>query len=248
MAAQTDTRFTLFIVDVSTEKQPIKPPPELNVTVIPAPNRGYAHSVNLGLKQARNHFSQFCVINPDTVLSQNFVAKVKTSLSAHPGAIIGGKIYYAIGYEYHRDRYRPADQGKVIWYAGGTIDWNHALTPHRGVDTVDRGQFDRFEPTGFVNGCLMCLDQSVINTVGYWDESYFLYFEDSDYCERAKRKGVKLYYDPAIVIWHKNSQSTGGSGSTIHQKYQARNRLIFALKYAPLKTKLHLIRNLIWHR
>ena len=36
----------------------------------------------------------------------------------------------------------------------------------------------------------------------------------------AKKKGVKLYYEPSIVIWHKNSQSTGGSGSQIHLKYQ----------------------------
>jgi len=86
------------------------------------------------------------------------------------------------------------------------------------------------------------LDKSAIDKLGYWDETYFLYFEDSDFCVRAKRMGIKLIYDPRIILWHKNSQSTGGPGSKIHEKYQRINRLRFGIKYAPLKTKLHLIK------
>ncbi|PJC81928.1 hypothetical protein CO007_02130 [Candidatus Roizmanbacteria bacterium CG_4_8_14_3_um_filter_36_10] len=89
----------------------------------------------------------------------------------------------------------------------------------------------------------MVFDKEVIKRVGLWDESYFLYFEDADYDEKAKRKGINLYYDPSIVIWHKNAQSTGGAGSSLHQRYQERNRLKFGLKYAPLKTRLYLIKN-----
>ena len=134
----------------------------------------------------------------------------------------------------------------MLWYTGGSIDWAHAITPHRGVDEVDEGQYDVFEKTEFINGCLMLFDQSVISRVGWWDESYFLYFEDADFCVRAQRKNVSLYYDPSIVIWHKVSQSTGGSGSKLHVKYQERNRLRFGLKYAPFWTKLHLVKNYLF--
>ena len=79
----------------------------------------------------------------------------------------------------------------------------------------------------------MLYDKSVLDRVGFWDESYFLYYEDADLCVRAQQAGVKLFYDPTIVIWHKISQSTGGSGSSLHEKYQNRNRLRFGLKYAP---------------
>ena len=91
----------------------------------------------------------------------------------------------------------------------------------------------------------MIFNKSVIDKIGYLDESYFLYYEDADWCERAKKAGINLYYDPSIVIWHKNAQSTGGAGSKLHQKYQEKNRLKFGLKYAPWKTKLHLIINLL---
>lgn len=133
----------------------------------------------------------------------------------------------------------------MLWFAGGKIDWHHALTPHIGVDEIDKGQYNKFKEVDFVNGALMLFDKEVIEKVGFWDEGYFLYFEDADYCVRAKRLGIKMYYDPSIVIWHKNAQSTGGSGSSLHLKYQRSNRLKFGLKYAPLSTKLHLIKNYV---
>ena len=131
----------------------------------------------------------------------------------------------------------------MLWYAGGSVDWHHALTPHRGVDEVDTGKYNSVEATGFINGALLLYDRFVHDTVGNWDESYFLYFEDADFCERAKRKGVPLIYDPSIMMWHKISQSTGGSGSSLHKRYQEMNRIKFCWKYGPLRTTLHLVKN-----
>lgn len=239
---QTDTNFHLYIADLSDDKKIIKT--KIPHTVIEGQNKGYAYGVNLCIKKSRQiGCEEFCVVNNDIFFEKNFVEHVKKSLEKNPGSLIGGKIYYAPGYEYHKERYTKNDLGKVIWYAGGIIDWKHATTPHRAVDEVDHGQFDAFEKTGFINGALMIFDSSVIDKVGYWDERYFLYFEDSDFCERAIRKGIQLYYDPSIIIWHKVSQSTEGSGSRLHQRYQSSNRLRFGLKYAPLRTKIHLLIN-----
>ncbi len=242
---QQNQNFELFIADLSDKKQPL-PISNLKFQILNSSNLGYAHGVNLGLKKAiAEGFDKFCIVNDDTYFNNDFIGNVLSSIINHPSSIIGGKIYYAPGYEYHKDKYLRDDHGRVIWYAGGTVDWNHALTPHRGVDEVDKGQYDQSGPSGFVNGCLMAFDKTVIDQVGFWDEKYFLYFEDADFCERAKRKGVELYYDPKIMVWHKNAQSTGGPGSAIHQKYQKANRLRFGLKYAPLRTKLHLLKNFL---
>lgn len=239
---QSNKDFKLFLTDLSATKEQIKT--ELPITLLEGDNRGYAYGVNLCLKEAiKQGYDRFCVINNDTFVDNNFVGHVLTSILNRPSSIIGGKIYYAPGYEYHKERYKPADNGKIIWYSGGKVDWDNAFTKHVGVDEVDKGQFDQFKETDFVTGCLMCFDKQVVKKLGFLDESYFLYYEDADYCERAKRKGIKLYYDPKIVIWHKNAGSTEGSGSKIHQKCQERNRLKFGLKYAPLKTKFHLLKN-----
>ena len=181
-------------------------------------------------------------------MPDNFIAQCLYSAGQHPSSIIGAKIYYEKGYEYHKQKYSLSQLGKILWYAGGKTDWNHAYSIHRGVDEVDNGQYNETQPTDFITGCFMLYSDDVLKKVGYWNESYFLYYEDADYCERAKRVGVALVYDPSITLWHKISQSTGGSGSKLQEKYQERNRILFSYRYGPLKTTLHLLINYIKKR
>lgn len=239
----------VYIVDVSTEKEKInlKPYPFKHLVLEKKENKGYAHGVNSGVVHFLNQgIDKFCVVNNDIILDKKFLTEVeKTFRKEH---IFGGKIYYAPGYEYHKNRYKKNDLGKVLWYAGGINDWANSMMVHRGVDEVDRGQYDGFEKTDSITGCLLCFDKAVWEKVGAWDESYFLYFEDADFCERAKRQGFKLMYNPKIVIWHKVAQSTGGSGSGLHWKYQTKNRIKFGLKYAPWKTKLYLLKEKFFGR
>ena len=240
---QSNKDFHVFIADTSYEPKDI-PQTSLSFTHLPTENKGYAHGINVCLKRAiEQGYTQFCVMNDDTYVQEDFVKKTLDSLEQHPGSIIGGKIYYAPGFEYHKDRYSAEDVGKVIWYAGGMIDWAHVYTHHIGVDEVDTGKFDTVTETDFITGCLTIFDKSVIDKVGLWDTSYFLYYEDTDFCVRAKRKGLHLYYDPSILLWHKNAQSTDGSGSKLHEYYQNKNKLKFGLKYAPFRTKIHLLKN-----
>lgn len=234
--------YKIFISDLSDRPESIIG--DRKIEIISGKNKGYAHGVNLGVKRAiAQGFERFAVINNDTRISSDFLSTVNLALDGNSGSIIGGKIYYEKGFEFHKTNYQPEDLGKVIWYGGGISDWKNALTLHRGVDEVDNSQYDRFEKTDFITGCLMIFDKQVIDKIGFWDEGYFLYFEDADYCERAKKNGVNLFYDPKIIIWHKNAQSTDGSGSRLHQHYQKLNRLHFGLKYAPCRTKLHLLIN-----
>ena len=181
-------------------------------------------------------------------MPSDFVAQVKKSITNHPTALIGGKIYYYPGYEYHKDRYTSDERGNVFWYAGGVTDWANVYTTHTAVDEVDHGQRDTLEETTFITGCLMCYDKSVIEKIGHWDDSYFLFYEDADYCARAVRAGMKLWYDPSIVLWHKSGQSTSGAASSFQQKYLDKNRLKFGLTYAPWRTKIHLLKNLLLKR
>ncbi len=244
LGKQTDQDFALYIVDNSGDSKKIELPQYAKV--ISTENKGYAAAVNVGIAKAiEEGYDKFLITNSDIIFDRKCVRHTKQALENHPNTIIGGKIYYAKGFEFHKDRYSEYELGRVLWYAGGRISWEHALTPHRGVDLVDSGQFNTEGKTGFINGCFMAYDKKVYETVGIWDESYFMYFEDSDFCVRALKKGIELWYDPQIVIWHKNSQSTGGSGSAFHEKYMKKNQLKFGLKYAPLRTKLHLLKNFL---
>ncbi|MDH7476718.1 MAG: glycosyltransferase family 2 protein [Microgenomates group bacterium] len=238
----------VYITDLSSFKKNlnIKKYP-FTVVVEKKENKGYAFGVNCGLRYFLNReINYFCVLNNDIFFDKNFLDEVEKTFKTTD--IFGGKIYYAAGFEYHKKRYRKEDLGKVIWYAGGQIDWKNAFTFHQKVDEVDNGIDQNCQETEFITGCLLCFNKKVVEKVGFWDEKYFLYYEDADYCVRAKRAGFKLFYNPKIIIYHKNAQSTGGSGSLIQQEFQKKSQLIFGLKYAPFKTKFHLLKNYLFKK
>ncbi len=231
----------LFIADLSQNLKLISSH-GLQIEIIPGANKGYSHGVNLGLKEAlKQNFTKFCVLNYDTYLDNKFVKQVNSRFKN--SLIFGGKIYYAHGYEYHKNRYQRKDLGKVLWYAGGQINWDHATVTHYGINEVDIGQYNQIKTTTFIPGTLMAFTKEVIDKVGFWDEKFFLYYEDTDYCVRCQKQGFSLTYDPKIVIWHKNSGITGGPGSKVHIKYQRQSCLRFGLKHAPWRTKVHLLIN-----
>lgn len=243
---QTDKDFHIFVIDHSTQSKDLTLPNF--ATQHYNENGGYAYGMNAGMAIAQQQgYSRFIFINDDTSVSNNFIKNAKKSLDVHPGSLIGGKIYYFKGCEYHKARYKKSELGHVLWYAGGVMDWNHAHGIHKGVDQVDTGQFDKVEETDFITGCLMIFDEDLIDKGGPMDDSYFMYFEDTDWCAQLKKAGCSMIYDPSITIYHKNAQSTGGSGSSLHERYQRKNQLKFGLRYAPMKTKLHLIKNYYLH-
>ncbi|MEK9171091.1 MAG: glycosyltransferase family 2 protein [Patescibacteria group bacterium] len=208
-------------------------------------NTGYSGGNNRGIYQALAGGAEaVLILNDDTKIDKSFISEMVKALSDKEAGLIAPKIYFYPGFEFHKDRYKPKELGKVIWYAGGMIDWDNCLGVHRGVDEIDAGQYQRKEETGFATGCAVLIRREVFEKIGLYNEEYFLYLEDLDFSVRASRAGFKIIYQPAAVVWHKNAQS-GGFGSGIHDYFFTRNRLLFGLKYASVKTKFALVRESI---
>jgi hypothetical protein len=242
LAKQTDTEFHVYAIDLTPNPQDYTYPSY--VTYLHDKNGGYAYGINQGVKKAlQEGYDLVAPMNCDVTVQNDFVTAIKKSLEQNPRAIVGAKIYYYPGFEYHAHRYTKDQKGRVFWYAGGVTDWQNVYTTHRGVDEVDQGQYDTQEKTTFITGCFMAYTKFVVASVGFWDEDYFLFYEDADFCARAMRKSIPLLYDPSIVIWHKSGQSTSGAASAFQQRYLEKNRLVFGLRFAPWRTKLHLIKN-----
>lgn len=210
-------------------------------------NKGFSGGNNVGIKQAMHNKSDYILLlNNDTVADPKLVSKLINRVERDSSiGIVGPKIYFEKGYEYHKNRYKQSELGNVIWFAGGKIDWNNMYAMHRGVDEVDRGQYDKSCETDFITGCSMFIKREVVEEVGYFDNDLFLYLEDLDYCIRAKKAGYNLIYEPASIIWHKNASSSDKPGSKLHQYYQTRNRLIVGMRYAPFRTRLALVKESI---
>ncbi len=249
-------RYHILVVDNGSQQE-FKLPQKLSQTknsnaeqievIRTEANIGFTGGNNLGMSHAVKHSNPdyFLLINSDTVATPDFLQHLFLAIQGEDRGIATSKIYFEKGYEFHHDDYQSDELGQVIWFAGGTLDWPNLLAFHRGVDEVDRGQFDHLTKTDFATGCCMLIKREVIENVGILDKRYFLYLEDVDLSIRAEKKGYSLVFCPEAVIYHKNAGSSGGSGSQVHQYYQTRNRLLFFMRHSRWRQKLTAIRYLL---
>jgi hypothetical protein len=106
-----------------------------------------------------------------------------------------------------------------------------------GLFEEDHGQYDEIRNVDFVTGCVMLVKKSLIDVIGTFDEQYFIYLDDVDFCMRASKAGFVTVYVPSSKIWHKVS-ATFGYVSPSSFYYSLRNRIIFEKKYASDAQKL----------
>ena len=205
-------------------------------------NLGFTGGNNEGLRYVLKSGANFVMLlNNDTIVDSNLVEKMLEPFEHDTISAVVPKIYFEKGYEFHKNRYKDSEKGKVIWYAGGKMDWDNLIGENIGVDEVDQGQFDIRMEVELETGCCFMIRSYVLENVGVFDDRYFLYYEDADLSERIKKAGFKIIYEPKAIVWHKNAESSG-VGSDLHDYYISRNRLLFGMTYASARTKLALLR------
>jgi len=173
--------------------------------------RGYAYGVNIGLRKACAGTSNlFIVANPDISLS---------GLSEDEMLEAGN----------HFDIWGFAMKQQDTVYYGGEIDrWRMS----GGLSRTKPGT--RFVPADFVTGSLMAITRKTVESIGYFDESYGMYYEDVDYCYRARQKGLRVGIDSHVQYEHFELSKSNRA----KKWYLARNRLRFFLRNATLLQKI----------
>lgn len=203
-------------------------------------NLGYAGGNNAGIRYAlKNDTEYVLLLNNDTVVDEKLIeAFIKANTKLIKPAILGGKIYYHA-------------QPDTLWYAGANWVPSKLDFEHIGMGQKDGSAFDQLSKTEYVTGCLMFVPAEIFHQVGLLDEGFFLIYEETDWCYRARKYGYECYYIPTAKIWHKVSASFGGSSSPISEYFIARNRLLWARKHLGLllKIKLYLqYSHMLWTR
>lgn len=214
--------------------------PELKLIVVKE-NLGYAGGNNLGIKYALESGADLIwVVNPDIVVAPDALSEAMKAMTDNV-AVVASKVYFAAGFEFHKEKYKKNDLGKVIWYAGADNDWDNVYAKHWGINEVDKGQFNKKKEIGYATGSSMLLRSEVLKKTGLIDEKYFMYYEENDLCQRIKKAGYKLIYAPQSIVRHKVGQAAG-IGSGLADYYIARNRMLFGMRWAPWRSKFALIR------
>src|SRR3989344_3451097 len=219
-----------------------------NVDILQAgANLGFSGGFNKGIEYGQIWGADyFLLVNNDCLIKdENLLEElIKTLSSGEKIGLVSPKIYFEKGYEFHKDRYKEDDLGKVVWFAGGKFDWQFIGNKHKGIDEVDSGKYDLALEQDIFSGACVLIKKEVFEKVGLLNEDYFLYFEDSEFAKRCQDNGFKIYYNGKVSIYHKVSQSTG-IGSTLTDYYHTRNRLIFGTKNGKTRTKFALLREAV---
>jgi GT2 family glycosyltransferase len=158
-------------------------------------NLGFTGGNNLGIRHALEQGADYVMLlNNDTVVAPDFLDVMVTAMEANPKAgVTGPTIYYY-------------DSPETIWSAGGAIDWSHGTTCMVGLDEEDKAQFGLSpRPVDFVTGCAILARRDVWEKVGLLDEKFFMYYEETEWCVRARRAGFDILHVPTAMVWHKIS-------------------------------------------
>jgi GT2 family glycosyltransferase len=206
-----------------------------NVTLIENDeNLGYAEGNNRGVEYAlRTGADYIFVLNNDTILSQDILTRLVVVADANPrvGAV-GPKIYYYA-------------QPRRIWFAGGIIDWQRGVTVNLGAGEEDIGQFEQVKSVDFLAGCALLTKRETWKNVGSFDSRFFMYWEETDWCTRARRAGYDLLLVPQAKMWHKVSLANQTSSPRILY-YMTRNRLLFLHKNLSFPHKVIVMTKCSW--
>lgn len=89
--------------------------------------------------------------------------------------------------------------------------------------------------TAFSGGAVALRAEALADVGGALDESYFMYYEDTDLSWRLRRRGWGIVYAPDAVVVHRHAFSSG-TRSTLFRRRNARNRIVFAAVHAPART------------
>lgn len=184
-------------------------------------NRGYAGNNNIGLRAALARGADWMfVLNDDVIVAPDCVARLVAAAEGEAGVGLVGPMVYHF------------DEPGVIQSAGGRLDRRWRAT-HIARNQPDRGQFAT-RAVDWLSGCALLVRRTVVEEVGLLDERFFLYWEETDWCLRARRKGWRVLHVPGAKVWHKGVQRDYQPRPAVTY-YTTRNRfLLLATHRAPL--------------
>jgi GT2 family glycosyltransferase len=181
-------------------------------------NVGVAEGNNIGIKAALNDGCHLVLlVNNDTVFGPDLLAQLAEGLRQQKGDMAVPKILFF-------------DNPSRIWCAGGYLSALRGSARHFGLGEPDGGQFDQPRTVTYSPTCCMLIRREVFDRIGLMDAKYFAYFDDTDFCWRARQADLELLYLPSARLLHKVASLTGGSESEFSIRYGVRNRVYYILK------------------
>jgi GT2 family glycosyltransferase len=224
LAAVEDPAFDVLVIDNGSRHSVVPEVqrrfPSVRCIVVPV-NLGYAGGNNVGLRVAIDEGYDYAyVLNNDTAVEPGALRAALEVADATGAGVVGGKVV-------------ALDDPSRLWMTYGRVDYRQSLVALEGWGEPDRGQYDETRDVEWVPGCALLFSVRALATVGLFDERFFAYHEDVDWCTRARKGGWRVVFTPGAVVRHRGNATLGGATYVSPRKYlSARSTVLFARKHA----------------
>lgn len=181
-------------------------------------NLGFAGGNNIGIKESlKKNYDYTLLLNNDTLVEPDFLTNltVEAQKNCEIG-ILAPKINYNL-------------KRNFVWSAGGRISRIRGSGFSKYENKKDSKEIKNRD-VEFVSGCCLLIKNEVFEKVGLLDENYFLYLEDTDFCQRVINAGFKIRLVASSKIYHKVNSTTARHQTSLPIYYTTRNRLYFSKK------------------
>jgi GT2 family glycosyltransferase len=194
-------------------------------------NIGFTKSCNKAMKYAIKRYKPkyLVLFNNDLIVTNGNWLRELINIAENRSdvGLVGCKLLYPNG---------------SIQHAGSVI----GIAPYnRGRAEKDVGQYDKIEDLEAVTGAVLLIKKDVIDRIGYFDENFFIGYEDMDYCIRSREAGFKIVYDGNVSLIHlEGSTTTDSKDSSRKELFMftgQRNYIYFALKHFTLAGRIKAI-------
>lgn len=155
-------------------------------------NIGFANAVNQGIKLAKKNFSpdHYLLLNPDATLHNNALDQLLHYSKQNENSLCSPLII--------------DQKNKGYWFCGAQINWINQKSQHL---TKPQNNTEPYQ-SDILSGCCLWIPKDLAEKIGSFDERFYLYYEDADYCIRANKLNITSLVIPTAICYHTESQSS----------------------------------------
>lgn len=219
------TDYKILVIDNASDEVPAHNmrPEEIEYIRLNQ-NLGYAGGNNIGIEYAiRKGAAYICLMNNDIVVESNIFNQLIPQLDQPDTGVVGPATLF-----WKSDLIHSTGL-KINFYTGTAKILNYK----KKVKDIKESNID----CDYLEGTCLVFKASLIEQIGYLPEEYFLYFEETEWCCRIKREGLRVVCVPLANIWHKGSSSVNKI-SGLKCYFEDRNRILFEKRNAPAGAKI----------
>jgi GT2 family glycosyltransferase len=193
----------------------------------PPVNIGFAAGSNLGIRSTTSDL--ILLLNPDTLVPPAAIDRLVDELCQRPqAAAVGPRIVDIAGRVEISFGRMPGPFAEAWQKVAGTLHDARVRLVTAYVDRATRCA----RPVDWVSGACLLVRRDDAVAVGLFDERYFLYWEDVDFCAALRARGRQVWFTPAVTITHVRGRSTEGRGGAVAEAYR-RGQVAFYEKHHP---------------